>query len=71
MPRGKVKWFNSKKGYGYIWPDDEEFDEIVFVDQSHIDDHEELTEGETVEFDVVQTSGGPHATSVSRRPWRR
>ena len=53
MPRGKVKWFNSKKGFGFI--EREEGDD-VFVHYSAIqtEGFRSLDEGQEVEFEVVE-----------------
>ena len=53
MLRGKVKWFNESKGYGFIQQDD---GKDVFVHYSAIQDSgfKTLAEGDAVEFEVVQ-----------------
>jgi len=66
MPTGKVKWFNEKKGYGFIA---QESGDDVFVHFSAIsgDGFKTLTEGETVEFEITQGPKGPQAANVVRR----
>jgi len=67
MQRGKVKWFNAEKGFGFIEP--EEGGKDVFVHRSNIEDlgwGEELQEGEEVEFEVEQTPKGLSARQVQR-----
>ena len=61
---GTVKWFNDSKGFGYLTRDDGEKD--VFVHHSAIQGtgFKSLTEGERVEFDVVQGLKGPAAENV-------
>lgn len=63
MPEGKVKWFNEKKGFGFI-ESDEAGD--VFVHFSAIQDSgfKTLNEGQRVRFDVVQGEKGPSAANV-------
>jgi CspA family cold shock protein len=67
MQRGKVKWFSSEKGYGFIEPEDGSED--VFVHRSNVSGlewEEGLREGEPVEYDTEQTPKGLSATSVKR-----
>ena len=63
--RGKVKWFNGSKGYGFIT---REQGSDVFVHFSAIQGSgfRNLDEGEAVEFDVEQSQKGPQATNVTR-----
>jgi CspA family cold shock protein len=59
-----VKWFNDSRGFGFINVDDGSKD--VFVHQSAIEmeGHKSLTEGQRVEFEVVQGEKGPAAERV-------
>ena len=63
MARGKVKWFNNQKGYGFITP---ESGNDVFVHHSAIqgDGYKSLEEGQEVEFDIVKGPKGEQATNV-------
>ena len=63
MPRGKVKWFNESKGYGFIEQDD---GPDVFVHYSAIEDQgfKTLSEGQEVGFEMKQGDKGPQATRV-------
>jgi CspA family cold shock protein len=65
MARGKVKWFNDAKGYGFI---EQEGGEDVFVHFSAIqmDGFKTLAEGQVVEFEVQQGDKGLHAANVQR-----
>ena len=63
MATGKVKWFNDQKGFGFILsPEGED----VFVHFSAIqsDGYKTLTEGQKVEFEVVQGQKGLQAANV-------
>jgi CspA family cold shock protein len=63
MNKGKVKWFNDAKGYGFI---EQETGEDVFVHFSAIqaDGFKSLAEGQAVEFEVEAGEKGLHAQNV-------
>ena len=65
MARGKVKWFNDAKGYGFI---EQEGGEDVFVHFSAImmDGFKTLAEVQEVEFEIQSGAKGLHATNVQR-----
>ena len=67
MPDGKVKWFNPKKGYGFIATED---GKDIFVHYSSIsgDGYKTLTEGETVTFNVIEGDKGLRAENVVGKP---
>lgn len=64
MSSGKVKWFNERKGYGFIIPD--EGGEDLFVHQSNIlvRGFRKLDDGQAVEYEVGQGQKGPEAINV-------
>jgi cold shock protein len=63
MSKGKVKWFNAEKGYGFIENED---GGDVFVHFSNIqkDGFKTLEEGQAVSFEIVQGAKGPQASNV-------
>lgn len=65
MARGKIKWFNDAKGYGFI---EQESGEDVFVHFSAIqmDGFKTLAEGQVVEFEIQSGNKGLHAANVTR-----
>ena len=64
MATGKVKWFNDKKGFGFITPDGGGKDLFVHHSEIQSDGFRTLAEGQAVEFEVVQDTKGPKATKV-------
>ncbi len=64
--KGRVKWFNDQKGYGFITPEDGSKD--LFVHHSAIlgEGFKTLAENQDVEFDVTQSDKGPRATNVRK-----
>jgi CspA family cold shock protein len=65
MARGKVKWFNDAKGYGFF---EQESGEDVFVHFSAfaMDGFKTLAEGQEVEFEIQNGDKGLHAANVQR-----
>ena len=64
MPKGKVKWFNKTKGYGFI--EHEEGDKDVFVHISAVKNSgmEDLEEGQELEFEIVENNGKTSAENL-------
>lgn len=65
--QGTVKWFNAQKGYGFLSSAE---GKDVFVHFSAIENEEgykTLTEGQEVEFDVVDGEKGPQAAHVIKK----
>ncbi|MEE8480077.1 MAG: cold shock domain-containing protein [Desulfobacterales bacterium] len=65
MAEGIVKWFNDKKGYGFI---EAEEGKDLFVHHSSIDmtGFRTLSEGDRVSFEVAETDRGPEAKNVTK-----
>ncbi len=64
--KGKVKWFNNAKGYGFIGREDGP-DVFVHFTAIQIEGYKSLKEGDEVEFDVVEGQKGPQADQVIRQ----
>ena len=65
MSTGKVKWFKSDKGYGFITMEGQDKDIFVHFSSINAEGFKTLQEGQTVEFDIVEGDRGPHATNVT------
>jgi cold shock protein len=65
MASGKVKWFDNKRGFGFIVQDQ---GTDVFVHHTAIEGtgYKTLQEGEQVDYDLVQSDKGPKAEKVQR-----
>ena len=64
--RGKVKWFNDAKGFGFITPEDGSADVFVHFSAIQENGYRTLNEGETVEFDLLKGPKGFQAANVVR-----
>ena len=63
---GKVKWFNSKKGYGFIRLNDGDQDIFVHYTSIKGEGFKSLTEGEEVQFELAEGPKGLQAQNVLR-----
>jgi cold shock protein len=61
MPIGKVKWFNSQKGFGFIQPDDGVFVYVSAIERAGLST---LNEGERVNFDIARERGKTNAANL-------
>jgi CspA family cold shock protein len=64
MIKGKVKWFNFKKGYGFIEPEDGSKD--VFVHKSALNNSgiDNLEEGQSISFEITEENGKSSAVNL-------
>ncbi len=65
MERGRVKWFNAEKGFGFIERDGGN-DVFVHFSAINMDGFKTLEEGSEVEFEVVDGAKGPQAANVQK-----
>jgi CspA family cold shock protein len=63
---GRVKWFDSRKGYGFIEPEDGTGDVFVHFTDIVGEGYRALDEGERVRFEVFDTDKGAKASRVER-----
>ena len=61
---GTVKWFDNKKGYGFITPEDGSKDLFVHMSGITMEGYKTLTEDQTVNYEVGDSERGPVATNV-------
>ncbi len=66
MSKGKVKWFNDAKGYGFIEQEGDGEDVFVHFSAIQMDGFKTLAEGQEVEYEVEAGDKGLHASSVVR-----
>ena len=67
MPSGKVKWFNSKKGYGFIT--DDETDKDIFLHVSALEDSKlrVLKEEQEIKFDIKEDKNKLQAINIKKK----
>ncbi len=66
MAKGRVKWFNEKKGFGFLEQEGGGPDVFVHFSALQGEGFKTLTEGQPVEFDVVQDAKGAKAQNVKK-----
>jgi CspA family cold shock protein len=66
MTQGTIKWFDNKKGFGFIAQDEGGPDVFVHFSCIEGDGFKTLTEGDRVQYEVVNSDKGLKATNVSR-----
>ena len=64
MPLGTVKWFNARKGYGFITPSDGGDDVFAHYSAIEMEGYKTLKEGQQVEFEVQEGPKGPQASHI-------
>ena len=65
MNKGKVKWFNNQKGYGFI-SDENAGDVFVHYSGLNMEGFKTLDEGQEVEYEVIDGQKGPQAVNVTK-----
>ena len=66
MAKGKVKWFNNAKGYGFILPESGNGDLFAHYSSIEMEGYKTLKAGQEVEFDAVAGPKGQHAINIRR-----
>ena len=66
MTQGKIKWFDSKKGYGFITPDDGSRDAFLHVSALQKAGIDSLEEGEVVTYELAEERGKQSATDIQK-----
>jgi len=66
MAKGVVKWFNEKKGYGFIIPEGQNQDVFVHYSAIQSEGFKTLNEGDKVQFEIFQDAKGARARDVIR-----
>ena len=66
MTQGKIKWFDSKKGYGFITPDDGSRDAFLHVSALQKAGIDSFEEGEAVTYELAEERGKQSATDIQK-----
>jgi CspA family cold shock protein len=61
--KGTVKWFNDRKGFGFIESEDEK---DIFVHRNSLTEGTYINDGDQVEYEVESSDKGPHAINVKK-----
>ena len=65
VKQGTVKWFNDRKGFGFIEPEGSDKDLFVHMSEIQMEGFKTLKEGQKVDFEEGMTDKGPCATKVN------
>ena len=67
LTKGKVKWFNDVKGFGFVCPTDESPEKDYFIHYSaiNVDGYKSLAEEQEVTFEKMDGEKGPYAANVT------
>lgn len=65
MNRGTVKWFNDKKGYGFITDSDGKGEIFVHYQGINMEGYKCLSDGQGVEYEIIETEKGKQAVKVT------
>ena len=66
MTQGKIKWFDSKKGYGFITPDDGSRDAFLHVSALQKAGSDSLEEGEAITYNLAEERGKQSAVDIQK-----
>jgi len=64
IKKGTVKWFNDKKGFGFIAPEEGDKDLFVHMNEIQMEGYKTLREGQNVDFEEGSSDKGPCAVNV-------
>ena len=64
MAQGKVKWFNARKGYGFIQPEDGSKDVFVHISALEAAGIRNLNEGQKVSYEIANNKGKTSAVNI-------
>ena len=67
MATGKVKWFDAKKGFGFITPDEGDKDVFLHVSALQAANISSVTDGQAVEYELTEQRGKMAASNIQLR----
>jgi CspA family cold shock protein len=62
MPQGNVKWFDKKKGYGFVSHEDQD----IYIHWSEMESKFVPEENDLISFEIVSGEKGPKATNITK-----